>query len=122
MPQDPTLLNEGPLSVTLTARTAHAAYAKLWLLPPGASNWVEPPVEVADGSTEVSTKANLGNVRRGTHLGWNLSVGTNKGTTDYSVSFTLSQGGGTITSGVLVVQGTTDATGVDIDLDNVLLR
>jgi hypothetical protein len=120
MPQDPTLTQNGSLTVTIKAETVHAAYAKLYILPPGANDW-QNEREVADGSTDIPTST-VYDVQHGTYLGWNLTVGTKAGVTDYLITFTLEQGGHVIDHGRIPIEGTTDASGVDVDLDHVLLR
>lgn len=120
MPQDPTLTHNGSLKVTIKAETLHAAYAKLYILPPGASDWQDER-EVADGSSDVPTNT-MYNVQHGTYFGWNLTVGTKAGATDYLVTFTLEQDGQVVQHGHVSIEGTTDASGVDVDLDHVLLQ
>ena len=120
MPQDPKLLQNGSLKITIKALTEHAAFSRLWILPPGANNW-EDPRDVADGSKKISDNTTY-DVQHGTYLGWNLSVGTTAGATDYVVTFTLEQNGQVITDGVLDIQGKTDSSGEDVDIDRVRLR
>ena len=61
-------------------------------------------------------------VKRGTFLGWRLSVGSTVPNTNYKITFTLTQDDSVIQDGVLVIEGKTDSGGQDIDLDSVQLR
>lgn len=123
MPADPTLKDPGDVVVTIKAETIHVALARLWLLPPDATNWVEPPKEIAAGSTKVPTSVTFLGVARKTFIGWNLSVGKSpKGVSDYRITLTLTQNGQVIKDGVLTIEGRTDANGVDVDIDSLLLQ
>jgi hypothetical protein len=122
VPADPTLNQPGDVDVTIKAETIHVALARLWLLPPGATNWVEPPREIAAGSTRVPATVTFPGVERQTFLGWNLSVGKSPpGVSDYRITLTLTQKGLPIKDGVLTIEGRTDANGVDVDIDSLLL-
>jgi hypothetical protein len=119
VPQDPTLDHDGDLRVAISVQTPHAAFARLWVLPPGAAAW-EQMQEVATGGpfpTEVSYA-----VTRDTFLGWRLAVGTTVPNSRYRVAFTLTQGGRVVEDGELVVEGVVDAGGQDVDIDHVKLR
>ena len=119
MPQDPTLADDGTVRVEINAETMHAAFSRLWILPPGATAW-EQMKEVATGGG--FPRAVSYDVTRGTFLGWRLSVGTAAGSSPYRITFTLTQNGSVIQDGVLVIAGATDSGGQDVDLDSVQLR
>ena len=119
MPQDPTLTRDGTVRVSIEAKTVHAAFSRLWILPPGAAAWEQEKKIATGGDFPSSTTYE---VTRGTFLGWRLSVGSTVPNTNYKITLTLTQDNAVVQDGVLVIEGKTDSGGQDIDLDSVQLR
>lgn len=119
MPQDPTLSHDGTVRVEIDAKTVHAAFSRLWILPSAAPAW-EQMKEVATGGA--FPRAVTYDVQRGGFLGWRLSVASSEGNSQYRITLTLSQGDKIIKDGLLVIEGICDAGGQDIDIDSVQLR
>jgi hypothetical protein len=119
VPQDPTLSKDGTVRVEIDAKTVHASFSRLWILPPGASAW-EQMKEVATGGA--FPRSVTYDVKKGTFLGWRLSVASSVGNSQYRITLTVSQDDKVVKDGILVIDGTCDAGGQDIDIDSVQLR
>lgn len=117
MPTRQVTLNPSkPLEVNVISHSPHVAAYRIWTRPAGGSGWTK----VAEGSTadNVPDFFSTGPLTSGAKLHYWVGVGGNPAT-NYRIIVTLGQGGQILPDGTLVMQGTTNASGVDVLEDEV---
>lgn len=105
-----------PLEVNVVSHSPHVAAYRVWTWPAGVSGWTK----VGEGSTadNVPDFFSTGPLAAQSKLHYWLGIGGNPGT-NYRVIVTLGQSGQILPQGTIVVQGTVNASGIDIVMDEV---
>jgi hypothetical protein len=117
--KDPELIEPGEIVITIDVHTVHAAYAQLWISPPGSGQW-EQRKDVA--TAPPPPRSERYEVERNTALAWRVYVATTAGAGDFVVSLTITQLNRVIPNGVILLRGKTADTGQAKVEGAVLLR